>query len=265
MSDAGVIHVTLNALYYAYRWMNPPEVTICGFTGSGKSTLDYFMSTPCDEVPVLPETHHEPVVSRTDLMRYLFWGYRKHYKEGRYVLPTPTRKRLIVGKERVILRSSDLGGHEKYWHMAIEDAVMRDSEAIIMLIDDRDLDHDNPNAFIESQMFFNSMVSALISGTYSGKDRKVRKKLRHYAEKKLKIFAIIANKADIILGDDFENRYKPITARGDPLTRHKIFSKYRPGLTKLETQKGIRTFRLFISARTGWGVNESIKYIRDNL
>lgn len=280
VSDAGAFGLILSAGAHCYNYVNPPKATIAGYHLTGKSTLDYRMRNECDEVPELDETHHEPIVSRRDLLRWDFLGYSEKQKVQRYRLPPATRKRICVAEKKIILKTSDIGGHERYWHLAVEDAVLRDSKIIIFMIDDRDLEwvdgQPRPNCFLESQQCFNSLVNALVTGRYMGRNRKVRKKLRKYVPD---IVAIIANKALSHETKGLDNKMTkiggwltedelekgPIDYRGHPLTRHAIFRKYSDNLRLLHAHLGIKTFRLIIDARTGLWVNESIKYLKDNL
>jgi hypothetical protein len=280
MSDAGAFGLLLHAGAYIYNFVNPPEATIAGYHLTGKSTLDYRLRNECDEVPELGETHHQPIIPRRDLSRWNFLGYREKQKVQRYILPPATRKRVCVAEKKIVIRTSDLGGHEQYWHLPIEDAALRDSKILMFIIDDRDIEfvdgEARTNCFIQSQNCFNRIVNAFVTGRYMGKNRKVRRKLRKYVPD---IVAIMANKIvpyerkmedgsiQTIGGwlSEDELSQGPIDYRGHPLTRHPIFSKYTEYLRLLHAHLGIKTFRLMIDAKSGLWVKESIKYLKDNL
>lgn len=277
MSDVGAFGLLLSAASHFYNWLNPPPVTVCGYHSVGKSNLDYRLTTDCDVVPdEIPPTHHEHAVARRRLIRIPFLGYRRKVLADRYILPPATRKRVVFGRDKLVLRTSDIGGHEQYWHLGVEDAVLRNSRIVLFMIDDRDLEVVDgvarPSNFIESQSCFLSLVTSFVSGRYGGRNWRVRMKLPNYAPD---IIAVVGNKALKHTKEDGtieggwltekEIDYGPIIKRGHPLTSHPIFAKFRRIMHRANVHLGAKTFQLVMDAKSGWGVSESLKYLRDNL
>ena len=61
---------------------------------------------------------------------------------------------MLVGGEKRVVYSADLGGQERFWNLWIEDMVTRGVEAVVYVFDDR--------AFKEEMLVFNNSLDFVI-------------------------------------------------------------------------------------------------------
>mgnify|MGYP005991309261 FL=1 len=216
------------------------KVGIYGVWGTGKTTLNRQISTSGElEIDELEEaktsTHH---------------SYSQ--KKKKYILPPPSTKRVRLNASETIVASrtlsaTDLGGHEEYFELWLEDMITRRVEIVIWLIDHRHLQHPEDNSQRDA---FKKFVDVLISGNYPFKNRKLRKMARGY---KPKLLAVVANKADIWLDDSWTTG-----AQKKQIGQHPIFVPFTQDLVRLQRNLMIPTLKRSISALRNWNVERVI-------
>lgn len=214
---------------------------VYGVYATGKTTLDTYLSIPGEIYD--PENEEKSTQHR----------YNK--KRGEYEVPKPSLKKVKYSiNERVAVRtieSSDIGGQVKYWPLWLRDMVDRNVEIVIFLIDHRHL-VDNTNT--EQLDAFNFVVDAIVKRNYPMNTRRRRKKSRNYAPR---LFALVANKADMWLVNGPNSSTWIEKWENDHLDQHPIFHAFRPGLDRLR-RAGIPNIKRSISALRGYDVEETI-------
>lgn len=213
---------------------------IYGYWGTGKTTLNRQISTS-GELEVIEDdkletsTHH--IYSQ---------------KKKRYILPKPSTKRVRLAASETItatrtLVTTDIGGHEEYFELWLEDMVSRNVQIVIWLIDHRHLiDPENT----KQQEAFTRFVDVLVTGKYPFRSRKLRRLAKGY---KPKIVGLVANKADLWVDEAWLPHYN--TPRiGD----HQIYHPFRADLMRLQRYLMIPTLKRSCSALKNWNVERMI-------
>ena len=157
-------------LYDSWR---PRKVGIYGASLVGKTTLDRYMTTP-------GEMEHIPVEDRTTHTKIL----------GRFLLPSPSRKRVKWKGETRVVHSSDVAGEERFWNLWMDDMVNRQVEAVVFMFDDRA--SAGGQTTIEAVGGFKYLVDALIYRQYRYRNLRSRLKGKKYCPK---VILLVANKA----------------------------------------------------------------------
>ena len=213
---------------------------IYGYWGTGKTTLNRQIST----------SGELEVVERDEQETSTFHAYSQ--KKGKYVLPKPSTKRVRVAASELMtttrtLITTDIGGHEEYFDLWLEDMVTRDVQIVVWLIDHRHiLDPSNT----DQQEIFTRFVDVLVTGKYPFKSRKLRRAAKKY---KPKIVGLVANKADLWVDEAWRPYYG--TARiGD----HDIFQPFKEDLMRLQRYLMIPTLKRSCSALKNWNVERMI-------
>ena len=121
-------------LYLKHLWASwrKNRVGIYGFWGTGKTTLNRQIST----------TGELEVVEHDETETSTYHAYNQ--KRGKYVLPRPSTKRVKLTANELAFTSrtistTDIGGHEEYFDLWLEDMVTRKVQIVIWLIDHRHL------------------------------------------------------------------------------------------------------------------------------
>ena len=216
------------------------RVGIYGYWGTGKTTLNRQISTT-GELEVIENDDHETST---------YHAYNQ--KQKKYVLPQPSTKRVRLTANELVsasrtLSTTDIGGHEEYFELWLEDMVTRNVQIVIFLIDHRHI-IDPTNQ--KQQETFKKFVDVLISGKYPFRSRKLRKMAKNY---KPKIVGIVANKADLWVEGEWLAHYQ--TPRiGD----HPIFEPFRGDLVRLQRYLMIPTLKRACSALRNWNVERVI-------
>jgi len=215
------------ALYNSWK---PRRVGIYGTSMVGKTTLDRYMTTPgeMEEIPVDERTDHFKLITR-------------------YILPKPTRKRISYSGEKRVVYSSDVGGHDRFWNLWIDDMVARQVECVVYMFDDRAF-AGGPDG-IDQLAGFKFLVDALINRNYRYRTLKSRLKGKRYAPR---LLMLVANKADM-WWDDSAN----VLWQQQRLGEHKVFDPFREDLIRLQ-KAGIPTKRSMMATRIGWNVENTM-------
>ena len=227
----------LRHLWHSWR---KHRVGIYGYWGTGKTTLNRQISTP-GELEVI---EHDDEETST------YHAYNQ--KQKKYVLPAPSTKRVklhaneLVAASRTIV-TTDIGGHDEYFDLWLEDMVTRKVQIVIWLIDHRHLQDPNNTS---QQEAFTKFVDCLVTGKYPFKSRKLRRMARGYRPK---IVGLVANKADLWVDNKWMDHYQ--TARiGD----HQIFSPFREDLMRIQRHLMVPTLKRSCSALKNWNVERVI-------
>tara|TARA_R110002051_G_scaffold104342_1_gene176789 strand:+ start:5110 stop:5832 length:723 start_codon:yes stop_codon:yes gene_type:complete len=212
-------------LYNSYK---PRKVGIYGTPMVGKTTLDRYMTTPgeMEEIPEDERTIHSRIL-----------------KIGKYKMSKPTRKRINWKGEKRVVYSSDLGGHERFWNLWIEDMVTRGVEGIVYMFDDRAFKGGEDG--LQQLAGFRYLVDCLVNRNYRYRSFLSRLKGRRYVPK---IIMLVANKADRFFDDTASKLW-----HDGRIGEHKIFDPFRDDLIRLQ-KAGIPTKRSFMATRIGWNV-----------
>tara|TARA_B100001564_G_C20662897_1_gene682412 strand:- start:2530 stop:3300 length:771 start_codon:yes stop_codon:yes gene_type:complete len=229
-------------LYLKHLWASwrKNRVGIYGFWGTGKTTLNRQIST----------TGELEVVEHDETETSTYHAYNQ--KRGKYVLPRPSTKRVKLTANELAFTSrtistTDIGGHEEYFDLWLEDMVTRRVQIVIWLIDHRHL-QDPSNT--KQQDTFKKFVDVLISGKYPFKDRKLRKAARGY---KPAVVGMIANKADLWVDDQWRTQFE-----SSRIGEHPIFEPFREDLMRLQRYLMIPTLKRACSALRNWNVERVI-------
>ncbi len=217
------------------------RVGIYGYWGTGKTTLNRQISTT-GELEVMDEEIEKETST--------YHAYNQ--KQKKYVLPQPSTKRVRLTANELVsasrtLSTTDIGGHEEYFELWLEDMVTRNVQIVIFLIDHRHLT-DPTNK--KQEEVFRKFVDVLISGKYPFRSRKLRKLAKGY---KPKIVGIVANKADVWVDETWTPLYQ--TPR---IGEHPIFSPFRTDLVRIQRYLMIPTLKRSCSALYNWNVERVI-------
>ncbi len=229
-------------LYLHHLWASwrKNRVGIYGYWGTGKTTLNRQIST----------TGELEVVEHDEMETSTYHAYNQ--KKGKYVLPKASTKRVKMAANELSFTSrtlvtTDIGGHEEYFDLWLEDMVTRKVQIVVWLIDHRHLtDPENT----KQQEVFKRFVDVLISGKYPFKNRKLRKMAKGY---KPVVVGMIANKADLWVDDEWRQHYE--THR---IGEHPIFNPFREDLMRLQRYLMVPTLKRSCSALRNWNVERVI-------
>ncbi len=217
------------------------RVGIYGHWGTGKTTLNRQMSTP-GELEVIAHDEKETATH-----------HDFNQKKKKFVLTPASTKRVhlnanegLMSQKRTI-ETTDLGGHEEYFELWLEDMVTRKVEIVIWLIDHR---HMSDPKNTKQQELFKKFVDILISGKFPFKSRKLRKMARGY---KPKIIGLIANKADLWVDDHWRSLYT-----SQRIGEHPIYDPFRADLVRLQRHLMIPTLKRSCSALRNWNVERVV-------
>ena len=204
------------------------RVGIYGASMVGKTTLDRYMTTPgeMEEIPIDERTDHFKILTR-------------------YVLPSPTRKRLRYKGERRVVHSADVGGEDRFWNLWIDDMVARQCEYVVFMFDDRAF----AGQGIDQIGGFRFLVDSLIQRQYRYRNVKSWWKGKKYSPR---LVLLVANKADRF----FDKKAAQLWQEGR-IGEHKIFDPFRDDLIRLQ-KAGIPTQRNFMATRIGWNVEQAL-------
>lgn len=210
-------------LYHSWK---PRKVGIYGASMVGKTTLDRYMTTP-GEMEEIGEDE------RT-----------KHFKLlTRYMLPSPTKKRISWKGEKRVIHSADIGGQERFWNLWVDDMVARQCEVVVYMFDDRAFKGGADG--LEQVAGFKYLVDALIYRKYRYRNLKSRMKGKKYAPR---LLMLVGNKADRF----FDKNAAELWQQGR-IGEHKIFDPFRDDLIRLQKAR-LPTKRAFMATRVGWNV-----------
>ncbi len=204
-------------LFFRHLWSSwkKTRVGIYGYWGTGKTTLNRQIST----------TGELEVIEHDETETSTYHAYNQ--KKGKYVLPSPSTKRvkLMTNNDLMTatrtLSTTDIGGHEEYFDLWLEDMVTRKVQIIVWLIDHR---HINEPSNTTQQDSFKRFVDVLINGKYPFKSRKLRKMARGY---KPAVVGLVANKADLWVEEEWLPPYE--TSR---IGEHPIFDPFKEDLMR---------------------------------
>lgn len=215
-----------------YHYWKPRRVGVYGPPLVGKTTLDRYMTTP-GEMEAIAEG------DRT-----------KHFKVpgiNRFLLPSPTRKRINYKGDTRVVFSSDLGGDERFWNLWIDDMVARQVEAVVFMFDHRSLG--GGDAAIQAVGGFKYLVDAILHRQYRYRNLRSWWRGKKYAPR---IIMLVANKADQ-WWDDNAN----ILWQQQRLGEHKMYDPFREDLVRLQ-KAGVPTKRGMMATRIGWNVENTM-------
>jgi len=207
---------------------------IYGIWGTGKTTLNNYLSTP-------GEIEDDDEAFAT--------AHRYDREKGQYKLPLPSRKRVLIHKTHKVfkrtIQTTDLGGHIQYFNLWLRDMVSRKVDIVIYLVDHRHLEFPGND---DQQTVFSDFVDAVINRDFSFGDRKLQRKAKKYRPK---MIALIANKADLWAGEE------SVATSNRRIGSHEIFDVFRNDLLRLQ-RAGIPTLKRSISALQGWDIEEMV-------
>jgi len=209
-----------------YHYWVPRRVGVYGPSMVGKTTLDRYLTTP-------GEMEHIPNEDRTVHTKIL----------GRFLLPSPSRKRVKWKGDTRVVHSSDIAGEERFWNLWLDDMVNRQVEAVIFMFDDRALK--GGRTAIEAIGGFKFLVDALIYRQFRYRNLRSRLKGKKYCPK---VILLVANKADTWWDEQANTLWQQ-----QRLGEHKIFDPFREDLIRLQ-KAGIPTRRGMMATRIGWNV-----------
>ena len=215
-----------------WHYWKPRRVGIYGPPLVGKTTLDRYMTTP-------GEMEEIPIEERT-----------KHFKVpgiNRFLLPSPTRKRVSYKGDTRVVYSSDIGGEERFWNLWIDDMVNRRVESVVFLFDHRSAKGGDPA--VQAVGVFKYLVDAVLHRQYRYRNIRARLKGKKYVPK---VIMLVANKADQ-WWDDQAN----ILWQQQRLGEHSMYDPFREDLVRLQ-KAGIPTKRGMMATRIGWNVENSM-------
>ena len=209
-----------------YNSWKPRKVGIYGTSMVGKTTLDRYMTTPgeMEEISEDERTKHFKLITR-------------------YMLPTPTKKRISWQGEKRGVHSADIGGQERFWNLWVDDMVARQVEVVVYMFDDRAFKGGTEG--LEQIAGFKYLVDALIYRKYRYRKLKSRLKGKKYAPRML---MLVGNKADRF----FDKKAAELWQQGR-IGEHKIFDPFRDDLIRLQKAR-LPTKRAFMATRVGWNV-----------
>jgi len=213
-----------------YHYWIPRRVGVYGPSMVGKTTLDRFLTTP-------GEMEHIPVEERTNHKKIL----------GRFLLPSPSRKRDKWKGETRVVHSSDIAGEERFWNLWLDDMVNRQVEAVIFMFDDRA--SVGGQTTIEAVGGFKYLVDSLIYRQYRYRNLRSRLRGKKYCPK---VILLVANKADAWWDEQANTLWQQ-----QRLGEHKIFDPFREDLIRLQ-KAGIPTRRGMMATRIGWNVESTM-------
>jgi len=225
----GAGSVLVGAALYGQQLYNswkPRRVGIYGTSMVGKTTLDRYMTTP-GEMEEIPDEE------RTDHFKLL----------TRYILPSPTKKRISWQGEKRVVYSADVGGQERFWNLWIDDMVARQVEVVVYMFDDRAFKGGSEG--LEQIAGFKYLVDALIYRKYRYRNLRSRLKGKKYAPR---LLMLVANKADRF----FDKKAAELWQQ-NRIGEHKIFDPFRDDLIRLQKAR-LPTKRAFMATRVGWNV-----------
>ncbi len=244
MADAMVpgqlAYGTIMWLRHLWASWRKHRVGIYGYWGTGKTTLNRQISTP-GELEVIEHDEQETSTHH---------AYNQRKKK--FVLPPSSTKRVQLHANELImakrtLETTDLGGHDEYFDLWLEDMVTRKVEIVVWLIDHRHMVDPSNTKQLEQ---FTKFVNILISGKYPFKNRKLRKMSKGY---KPKIVGLIANKADLWVDGEWKDIYT--TSR---IGEHPIFDPFRNDLVRLQRHLMVPTLKRSCSALKNWNVERVV-------
>ena len=209
-----------------YNSWKPRKVGIYGTSMVGKTTLDRYMTTPgeMEEISEDERTKHFKLITR-------------------YMLPTPTKKRISWQGEKRVVHSADIGGQERFWNLWVDDMVARQVEVVVYMFDDRAFKGGTEG--LEQIAGFKYLVDALIYRKYRYRNLKSRLKGKKYAPRML---MLVGNKADRF----FDKKAAELWQQ-NRIGEHKIFDPFRDDLIRLQKAR-LPTKRAFMATRVGWNV-----------
>ena len=209
-----------------YNSWKPRKVGIYGTSMVGKTTLDRYMTTPgeMEEISEDERTKHFKLITR-------------------YMLPTPTKKRISWQGEKRVVHSADIGGQERFWNLWVDDMVARQVEGVVYMFDDRAFKGGTEG--LEQIAGFKYLVDALIYRKYRYRNLKSRLKGKKYAPRML---MLVGNKADRF----FDKKAAELWQQ-NRIGEHKIFDPFRDDLIRLQKAR-LPTKRAFMATRVGWNV-----------
>lgn len=213
-----------------YHYWIPRRVGVYGPSMVGKTTLDRFLTTP-------GEMEHIPVEERTTHTKIL----------GRFLLPSPSRKRVKWKGETRVVQSSDVAGEERFWNLWMDDMVNRQVEAVVFMFDNRA--SAGGQTTIEAVGGFKYLVDALIYRQYRYRNLRSRLRGKKYCPK---VILLVANKADTWWDEQANTLWQQ-----QRLGEHKIFDPFREDLIRLQ-KAGIPTRRGMMATRIGWNVENTM-------
>ena len=229
-------------LYLHHLWSSwrKHRVGIYGYWGTGKTTLNRQIST----------TGELEVVEHDEMETSTYHAYNQ--KKGKYILPKPSTKRVRLASSELSITSrtlvtTDIGGHEEYFDLWLEDMVTREVQIVVWLIDHRHLT-DPSNT--KQQEVFKRFVDILINGKYPFKNRKLRKMAKGY---KPAVVGLIANKADLWVDDEWRPHYD--THR---IGEHAIFDPFKEDLMRIQRYLMVPTLKRSCSALRNWNVERVV-------
>ena len=213
---------------------------IYGVWGTGKTTLNRQISTS-GELEVLDEDVSETAT---------YHAYDQ--KQKKYILPRASTKRVMLmdnlsmmGKRT--LSTADIGGHQDYFDLWLEDMVTRNVEIVIWLVDHRHLSDPTDSS---QQEAFSKFVDVMVTGKWPFKSRKLRRKAKGY---KPKVLGLVANKADLWVNERWLPHYE-----GTRIGDHDIFTPFKGDLVRLQRHLMVPTVKRSCSALRNWNVERVI-------
>ena len=214
-----------------YNFIKPRRIGVYGPTQVGKTTLDQFMRTPGEMDDIEERTMHP-----------------KRLIGGGYVLPQASRKRIRWKGEKRVVHSSDIGGHQRFWSLWIDDMVDRQVEIVVFMTDTRVLKGKGAQV-IDAIGGFEFLVDALIEKRWKYRSLKSRLKGKRYASKQI---WLIANKAD-----EWWDENANILWQSNRLREHKVFDSHRPAMRRLQ-KAGIPCRVSMMATKIGWNVEKTM-------
>ena len=226
--------ILMGAIVYGkelYNYLKPRRVGVYGPTLVGKTTLDRYMTTPGEMEEIEERTMHD-----TRLVG------------GGHVLPKATRKRVRWHGEKRVIHSADVGGHQRFWNLWVDDMVERQVEVVIFMVDHRGTGGKNGD-IIDAVGGLDYLVDSLIDRKWRYRSLKAWWKGRKYSPRQV---WVIANKADV-----WWDTNANVLWQSKRLREHNIFNPYRPAMVKLQ-KAGIPCRVNMMATRIGWNVEQSL-------
>lgn len=208
------------------------NVGVYGCSEAGKTTLDRQLMTEGYVAPLddNDRTHHNK--------KFL----SKHYK-----MPSKSPKRIRSEGLHKTIVTRDIGGHQQYMPMWLQDMYKRRVNTLVVVIDHRHLvDRNNT----DNQLAVGYIVNYLKKGKVpKGIGLLARFRARHWRPKRI---LILANKADMWLDEEGYSQWE----RG-LVSEHPIFAPFREYLFDLQ-RLHIPVRVDAISASVGWNVEDAL-------